>query len=784
MNALNRILNFSIFFFVGLTVFGQNENSTKSYTGTILDRESNIVLPYATIGLFDSESNLLASGLSDEDGIFNIPSAQVASTVKVSFVGYKSFVKEISLATNNLGKLFLEPESQLLKETTITANKVNNEIDKNSYLVTENMRRQASNAQELLDQVHGVRLDKISNTIKVGTESQVLLLVDNIQQSAEYIRNLAPDRITHIEVSTEPTGRYLSQGYGAIINFILKKDYSGYDINFRNRSSLSLAHYNGTDWLMNEQPGIGFTYTKNKINIFANYSYSRQKTNTAILKNQTYTDLFAMESEITNRRNPNNKYSYQSNYLSGGINYQFNTNHSLSIQMDYTYQKINEQNNFTYKVVNFKNNADYTTTNNNQNLTKDNNYVGTVFYKGKIGDKLKLYSDFTFNHYTDNINNSVSQGADFYQQNLYKEQKDYTMFNLEGEYSFNPKFTLNVGYVNIWKKYESKNIQDITFLNYTERRNQLFAYLQYKATEMLTVKFGASLEYININSDDKTNFWNLQPYFQLNYKMNKHANLNIAYLTNSHYPTLYQLSPIATAIDSVMMQSGNPNLRSAVRHTISATLTLWDRLTIRPMAKFTPKRISEIYTHENDNYYSTFVNIDVQQYVLQAIYDQPINKYFRWSNMLAYYHDRANHEGIKSSHNGWIINSELGYFNLKWNLGAQLSYSRGIDKGILLQGYQMVSLDYWMISAQKQFWNKRASLTVSYFPPFNWGLRERLDKKINTPFYSENLSQSLAPYRNMFVVSFSLRFKGGKPRQTDKESSTEYEGRNQRAVGL
>lgn len=296
------------------------------------------------------------------------------------------------------------------------------------------------------------------------------------------------------------------------------------------------------------------------------------------------------------------------------------------------------------------------------------------------------------------------------------------------------------------------------------------------------MKAGASLEYININGDDKNNFWNIHPYFQLNYKISDKANFNLSYLTNSYYPTLYQLSPMTTAIDSLMMQSGNPNLKSAVRHTLSAKLTLWDRLTIRPLFKFTPKRISEIYTHENNNYYSTFENIDVKQYAIQAIYDQPLGKYFSLSNTLACYYDKAGHKGIRNSYYGWMLDSEIGYFNPKWDFGAQLSYYRSIDKGALIQGYQMVNMDSWMVSIQKQFWNKHASLMVSYFPPINWGVRGELDKEIKTPFYSEKYTQSLKPYRNMLMVRFSLRFNSGKTQRSNKQSSTEREERERRAV--
>lgn len=770
--------------------FGKRQNpdlnsSNKNiytYSGYVLDSITKLSLPSAIVILLDSHSKIIVSCLTNEEGFFSIKSTKAPSSLKIALLGYKDFTLKLSHQIFNLGELRLIPDEKLLKEIIITSDIVDNKLDRNSYLITDKMRKYASNAQELLDQIHGVHFDKLANSIKVGTESTVLLLVDDIQQSEEYIKNLPTDRISRIEVITEPTGRYLSEGYGAIINFVLKKNYLGYDVNIRNMSMINLSENNGNDWLMNLRPSLGVIYTKDKINIFTNYSYVLKEVNTPVWKVQNYTDLFKMESDIINKDNPNYTYNYLANYIGGGFNYLLNPNHTISYQIDYTFQKINDQTNFRYKVVDIKNNAYTTITSLTQNKTRDQDYVGTIFYKGKIGDDMKTYADFTYNYYSNDIQNNLSQGVNFFQQNFYKERKDYTKFSFEGEYTFNPQIALSIGYVNVWRKYDAKNKKKDTFLNYNEKRNQLFAYLQYKVNEKLIVKFGSSLEYINISNNDRNIFWNIQPYFQLNFKINNKTNLNFSYLTNSYYPTLYQLSPMTKAIDSIMIQSGNPNLKSAVRHTISAKLILWDHLTIRPIFRFTPKRISETYNYNGSNYYCTFANINVKQHIIQAIYDQSLGKYLNLSNTIAYYDNRACYQGIKNKYQGLILNSVIEYFNSKWDFSAKLGYYRNIDKGILLQGYQMINMDYWIISGQKQFWNKRVSFMISYFPPMEWNVRDKLDKKINTSFYNEKYSQSLKPYRNMLIVRIGLRFNKGKPRRSNKASSTERENRIQKPI--
>lgn len=755
-----------------------------TFTGVVIDSVNHEPLSYATVSLSDRLGNQLSAGITDDKGSFRIKTSRMPSNLSVSFVGYTTFSKKIN-TQGTVGKILLSPNIQMLKGATITADAVEYKVDRNVYFVTEEMREKASNAQELLDQVHGVRFDRLSNTIRVGSETAILLLIDGVQQSDVYIKNLPPERISKIEVITEPGGRYLSDGYAAIINYILKKDYSGYDVNIRNFSMISINGYNDRDRLINEQPGGGITYTKDKINLFLNYTYGKIQMNTPIWKKQIYTDLLEMYPVKTEIDKPNNRYEYESNYVGAGINYQLAPDHSISFQGDYTYQNIEEKNSMKYNVLHVGSDKWTQTNTSRKDATKDNDYVATVFYKGEIAKRLKLYSDFTYNYYSNKVSNDYAHGEDDYAYNDYHESKNYTKFNLEGEYTFSPKFMLNLGYVNVWRKYRSEsNEHNTPYLYYNEWRNQLFSYLQYKANDKLTVKAGVSAEYIRTYYESKNNDWSILPYFQLNYKANKNVNLHLSYKTNSYYPTLFQLSTLTTTLDSLIRQSGNPNLRSAVRHTISAKLTLWNRFSINPMYKYTPKRISEIYKNGvlDRALFSTFENINVKQYAIQAIYDQPLGKYFTLNNIFTYYYDKATHKDLSSSYHGWMLDSEIKYFNPKWELGAQIGYYRSIDKSAMLQGYQMVNLDSWMISFNKQFWNKQASLMISYFPPLSWGIRDELKREINTPFYTEKYTQSLKPYRNMLMVRFSLRFNSGNVKSIIKQSSTEKEERRKRAV--
>lgn len=761
-------------------------NSLKKhiYEGTIIDSLSRIPLEYATVTLLDKQGKQLSIGVSNESGKFRLKASSIAKSVRISFTGYET--KIVDAGKSDFGTIYIVHDEQLLSEMTIMGLTTQHLVDRNSYLITDNMREKASNAQELLDQIHGVRFDKLSNSIKVGNESSVLLLVDGVQQNNLYIKNLPPSRIHRVEVVTEPTGRYLSEGYTAIINFILKEDYEGYDINIRNFTMAGLAHSNSEDWLMNNQPGIGLTFTKKKINLFANYTHARIRMNMPVWKESILPDYMEMYPVKEDVENANNHYRYGANYVGGGINYLLDPKHSISFQGDYSYQNTQEESQLNYNVLYPKTNVWGKENTLRIDGNRDKDYVATVFYKGEIGQRLKIYSDFTYNYYSNDVDNLYQDNDNINAGNAYKESKNYTKFNIEGEYTFSPKLSLNLGYINVWRKYISRSDYGVDIINlyYNEWRNQTFGYLNYNANDKLAIKAGLNIEYIRTYSETKNNAWGILPYFQLNYKANRNMNVNLSYLTNIDYPTLYQLSPLTTYINSFTRQSGNPELRSAIRHTVSAKLTLWDRLTVRPMFRFAPKYISEVYTSNmwTDGVFSSFDNINVKQYAIQVIYDQPLGDYFKLRNTLTYYDNKVRKKDTKNSYNGFMFDSEIEYFNPKWNLGLQVGYYRDIDKKAMLQGYQMTDLDSWLITVNKQFWKKRASLMISYFPPITWGIRDNLRKEIETSFYSEKYVQNLKPYRNMLMVRFNLRFNSGHIKKDNKQSSTEREERAKRAV--
>jgi hypothetical protein len=662
-----------------------------------------------------------------------------------------------------------------LKEVIITEDKLQQDADRTIYQITSLFSEGAANAQELLDKLPELHFDQVSNRIFTSdNHTNILLLVNGIKQSSDYIKNLSPYRIQSIEVIHGLSGRFVSEGYDAVVNFKLKKNYAGYAVYASDFAAVYPAGTNGNDRLVAEQPLVGMTYTNRKINIYGSYSFDKDGWKLPAFKKSTVEGMELISGKILPGE-PNYLYNHRNNHLSGGINYSFNPNQLIGIQGDYDYG--NTQTSQIYRIRTFK-----TATN---NRTKAQTFVGTVFYEGKINNCFQIYADFSYNYYYNDIENEYNHENlyNYKNGNLYNEYKNHTLFNLEGEYRLSTATALTFGYTDIWRKYASESAHGKGFLDYRERRNKVFLYFLFHPSGRLTAKLGMAAEQIRINNrNSENNYWRVLPYIQLNYKLNPNWNINLSYATDQDYPSLYQLSPMSAVIDTFLTQIGNPELKSSVRQTVSVRLSFRGRLTIVPSFSYTYDWIGEKYMKEEYKLYKTFHNIHTRENKLHLIYEQPFGRYFQWKNRLTGYYDIAMSGAVSNSVKGLLANSEINYYHPEKSFGMQLGYYRNMQKQILWQGYQMTGKDNWLITASKEFWNKRLSIRISYLPPVSWGIRYNQWKEVDTSLYKEKTCLNLEPYNHMFFVRINFRFDRESIKPSERYIPVEKEEREKQTI--
>jgi len=109
---MKLITSLLLFSFSIITVFGQN------FTGTVLDKETNLPLSLAQVYLVD----LKTGTTTDENGFFGIKNYnQKLIHIQISFVGYKTLDKTVSFDTSKVSVFYLEQAHFKLQEVVISA---------------------------------------------------------------------------------------------------------------------------------------------------------------------------------------------------------------------------------------------------------------------------------------------------------------------------------------------------------------------------------------------------------------------------------------------------------------------------------------------------------------------------------------------------------------------------------------------------------------------------------------------------------------------------------------
>ena len=748
----------------------QTANERFIFRGTVISQTGGELLEYATVSLFDQHDNPLITGITANNGRFSIQTTRIPAKIKISYLGYETLSKDIVTLNGELGVFQLNETSFELDETVVTAEKNRLSLNRSTYAVTQDMRHGVDNALELLDKINGVSFDKLSRTVRLHNQTNILLLVDGIQQSHAYLNYISPGRIQAIEVVYALSGRFVSDDYAGIIHFILKKDYTGYDFHASNASSLNFSKSAASNRLTDNRPSVGFTCTTRKLNFFGTFEHERE--DRPMFASKSFTNS---ASELTSipSASPNSLSKNEGYQITGGLNYHLKPFQLIGIQADYSSGNSNSFQQYTMNRTDFSHAHSRIFTNRTDIRIKAHTLTSSLFYQGQVSNRLHLYGDFSCNYYYNDMENEYRQDEppNYRYTDLWDERKNQTVVNVEAKYKLSDKMTFEGGYSNIWRQYASESSQGRGFLDYSEQRNKFFAYHTWYLSKKTGMKSGFALEHIRQrNREEAFGYLRALPFLLVSHEFNHSTNITAGYATSQSYPSLFHLSPISIAIDTFLTQIGNPVVKSAVRHQVFAELSLWNKLKITPQFNYIVDGVSEIYERKAFNLYRTFENMNFREYSLNVSYDLALGAHLRLKNLVILYGSEAMYRGVRSTLNGLTFKSEADFYDPRTSVGVQVGYYRNMRKNILWQGYQMADKDYWCVTVRKELWRNRISATLSYIPPIAFGVRYDRIKELNTLLYTEKSVLNLESYNQMLLLKINIRFDRGSIKPTESRT--------------
>lgn len=219
-----------------------------------------------------------------------------------------------------------------LGEVEVKASNVTHKADRDIYVVTPEMKKGIHNAGELLSRVNGVVYNPMTREINYLGSKNVVILLDSVPKTEDYIKKLSPNRFDRIDVITYPTGEYV--GADVLINFHTRPSYQGYESNLQADFWVSPDSRLGRDrWLKRGQGYGDFTFTKDKWNLVV----SLQDMRSSSASNTDYKRIYPLaglqESTLTHSlKYPSN--TYRRNELTGyvAVDYEIDKRQSVSVQ--------------------------------------------------------------------------------------------------------------------------------------------------------------------------------------------------------------------------------------------------------------------------------------------------------------------------------------------------------------------------------------------------------------------------------------------------------------------
>ncbi|MDO6621308.1 outer membrane beta-barrel family protein [Oceanihabitans sp. 1_MG-2023] len=748
-----------------------------SVSGKVYDIQ-NTPISYANIVLLKKQDSTIVSGTSSDDfGAFTLHNIKTNNYIlKVSFIGYNEFIKEVVLDKNTeLATIILNESTQNLEEIAIVVKKptVKREADRLIFNV-ENTALSEGNMMELLRSTPGVLVTDTNISIKNTTptvyinDKKVHLTGDEL---AQLLEGSPANSIKSIEVITNPPAKY-DAASGAVLNIVMAKNLIiGY------RGSVAGNYTQGVF----PKTNIGSThfYKDDKINFFGNYSFTQSKINRKNEDKIIYIENDAASQEW-NSNTDRNTWSKTHN-INFNLDYFFDDNNTLSLSsnllfLPYYKYKINSAS----AIEDNTNDTAYNLQTNNLSRDNKHNLGFDLDYVHVFNPASKL----TFNtHYTvydyhreqnvlssyfyedaANDNNAFNTNAN-QDTGIYTSQLDYnTAINETSSFSAGIKSSFiktesDIQHFDVVADVETLSQENTDAFNYDE--DIFAAYFSYEKTwEKWSLFTGFRIEQTNIegnspitNVENKQDYFKGFPTFNLSHQLTGNVNLYVNYKRSVERPSYQDLNPFKYYLNDNTIVTGNPNLQPAfIDHMVLGT-------TIKDIYTF------EAYYKHTD---ASFIELPIQNNEENQLIFTPFNL----SNTIEYGFDFTTYFNVTRN---WFVYFVTSFYNVQ----DEAIFNNTLLKRDMWSNYSVLSNDFSFLRDK----SLSANFTLVYIGKNQQGFQE-VDSRLSSDLA---IKKTVLKNKGIISLSFSDIFNKQDFSVTNRylnQNSTSYTNQDNRYVKL
>ncbi|MBA6151980.1 outer membrane beta-barrel family protein [Gelidibacter maritimus] len=599
---------------------------------------------FANVILMKAVDSTVVKGVStNEKGYFRLNKlASDTYLMRFSFIGFNDVYKSVMVDQElDLGVIVLHESSEELDEVNIIVKKptLKKEVDRLIFNV-ENTALIEGNMFDVLKSTPGILV--LDNSIQVKNASPTVYINDkkvhlSNEELVQLLESSSANSIKSVEVITNPSAKYDAES-GAVINIVMSKNLvTGYRGNvFANFTQGVFPRYDG---------GMSHFFKNEKIDFFANYTYSHDKINRGQEDVINYLDGAGNIDQTFKSETNRNTWSRTHNF-NFNFDYSINEKNTLSLSSNMLVLPY-----FEYKI---KNNTDVYDASQNldyyfdaNNLSDDDKYnlgfdLDFVHQFEKAGEKLSANVHFTTYNYNRNQNvksnyfdsdnsflTSTAYRTDNHQDTkIYTAKVDYNLpigeaSSLEiGAKGSNIQSASDITQFDIVNGTETIDPNNTNAFDYDET---IYAgYVNYaKDWEKLSLTAGLRAEKTLVEGHSAfDNVTNTQDYLEwfptasLNYAFSDSFSLYTNYKRSIGRPDYQSLNPFQFYLNDVTIVTGNPNLQPVVVNNVVLGTSLGQGVyTIEAYYKTYDNNIFELPLQDNVNNIVTYTPLNLDKTV-------------------------------------------------------------------------------------------------------------------------------------------------------------------------
>ncbi|MBI6120292.1 outer membrane beta-barrel family protein [Salegentibacter maritimus] len=770
--------------------FAQN-----SLKGKLVNEASEPVAFANVILLNSQDSTSVYKGvISEDNGEFSfkeVPSDKYL--LKVSFVGYEEYLREISVNSDKkLKKIILKEAASNLDEVTIKTRKPNirRSIDRITFDV-ENSTLSSGNSWDILRQTPGVIINQ--GQLQVRNAGVSVYINDRkVQLTANELQNLlqsySAENISSVEVITNPPARYEAEG-GAILNINTTSAISpGY------KGSIEGAYTQGIvpKYLL----GTSHYWKGEKLNVFANYTFSPRK---EIKRDDSYINFNTVNIWDTDFERITNSQAHNANII---FDYDLDAYNKLSFSSnllfspDKTFDNSLETNNVTMYYIptySFLTNSGVTT--DDSNVALDLSYIHSFENGGTISagahytkfnqerDQMvetnyfsgngEMVNNITFNTeaiqdiniFTAQIDLSTSLGATAFKSGL-----KLSSIDSESGIDFFNAESLEELYDNLSDEFHYDENVYALYASATRDWEQWSAKLGLRGeyTDLLGMSFSTD----ELNSQE---YFELFPTAYLQYRASDKHSFTLDYSRRIERPRYESLNPFRYFLNENDFNAGNPNLRAAISNNFNLNYTLMQKYFFDIYYRDNGRSPASLAFQDNQNLTIRRMQanlLESKSYGLDVLHGRSVFGWWYTQLYASLFHEENKFLAVESD-NAKVTNEIDAVYTQLYNsftlskdgtFSGNLSFTYVSD--FISGSYNFDPFSTLNIGFRKTLWNNRAELSLNIHDIFN---------DTNTRLTSRYLNQdnSFFAREEMRYVRLGFKYNFGNFRLKDNQRSIE-----------